>query len=311
MGLPIAIVPPPGKKAFAHSGLRNRRQIARRNDLVGINVFHPQRHAGRSQLCEGLHQSISRTSTTRPLTAAAAAMIGLISSERLPGPCRPTKLRLLVLATYFPSPRLVIVHRQAHAATGAAPLETGLAEDAVQPLCLGLGLDGLRPRHDQRLNVIGDAPSFGDRRGRAQIFDTAVGAGADEDDVDVLSFDRLTLAQPHVVEGIPQAALVRRVLQLFRLRDAPGHGHALAGVGAVGHHWRQCASVQRQLAVENRVIVRPQRAPAGDGAFPFVVFGGVFSAFDVLESSYHQGRSDPRARRLRCSCCRWSCGWPC
>ena len=50
--------------------------------------------------------------------------------------------------------------RQAHAATGLAPLGTGFKENAVQPLRLGLVADRLASGNDQRLDARGDlAPS--------------------------------------------------------------------------------------------------------------------------------------------------------
>ena len=44
-----------------------------------------------------------RTSVRRPVTAAAAAMAGLMRCVRAPWPCRPSKLRLDVLATRSPA----------------------------------------------------------------------------------------------------------------------------------------------------------------------------------------------------------------
>ena len=38
-----------------------------------------------------------------PLTALAAAVMGLTSRVRAPTPCRPSKLRLLVLIEYWPA----------------------------------------------------------------------------------------------------------------------------------------------------------------------------------------------------------------
>ncbi len=43
-----------------------------------------------------------RTSVNLPITAAVAAIAGLTRCVRAPGPCRPTKFRLLVLAHRSP-----------------------------------------------------------------------------------------------------------------------------------------------------------------------------------------------------------------
>ena len=46
---------------------------------------------------------ISLGSVTTPIMAAAAAISGLASIVREPGPCRPSKLRFEVETAYFPS----------------------------------------------------------------------------------------------------------------------------------------------------------------------------------------------------------------
>ena len=69
-----------------------------------------------------------RTSTTSPATAAAATIAGLISSVRPVGlPWRPLKLRFDDDAQTCAALEPVGVHRQAHRAAGAAPLEAGVA----------------------------------------------------------------------------------------------------------------------------------------------------------------------------------------
>src|SRR5579859_903776 len=47
----------------------------------------------------------------------------------------------------------VVVHAQAHRASGAAPLEPGVAEDPVEALGLGLGLDSHRSGHGERADT--------------------------------------------------------------------------------------------------------------------------------------------------------------
>src|SRR4029077_1753679 len=81
-------------------------QEARRYDLIriaidggdgkrdGLDVFQTFH-----LYCSGIRR---RTSVRRPVTAAAAAMAGLIRWVRPPGPCRPTKLRFDVEAQRWP-----------------------------------------------------------------------------------------------------------------------------------------------------------------------------------------------------------------
>lgn len=55
-----------------------------------------------SLICALGYRSMLRTSLSRPLTAAAAAISGLTKWVRAPRPCRPSKLRLEVEAHLFP-----------------------------------------------------------------------------------------------------------------------------------------------------------------------------------------------------------------
>jgi hypothetical protein len=83
-------------------------QVARGHDLVGVDVGARQRHGQASSrmkasmLLFASPASRRRTSVSRPVTAAAAAIAGLIRCVRDPGPCRPTKLRLEVEAQRWP-----------------------------------------------------------------------------------------------------------------------------------------------------------------------------------------------------------------
>src|SRR5690606_33611443 len=54
-------------------------------------------------VCGASQTASSRTSVSRPVTAAAAAMAGLTRCVRAPGPCRPTKLRFDVEAERSPA----------------------------------------------------------------------------------------------------------------------------------------------------------------------------------------------------------------
>src|ERR1035441_7470760 len=151
---------------------------------------------------------ISRGSVTRPRTALAAAVSGLASSVRAPGPWRPSKLRLLVLIEYSPlpttspfMPKHIEQPDSRHSApasmktrsrpsasaafltccepgttsapTGAAmacpPLGAGLEEDAVEALSLGRLLDLLRAGYHQCTHAVRDLAPAQHLRSAAQV----------------------------------------------------------------------------------------------------------------------------------------------
>src|SRR5437660_2447783 len=84
----------------------------------------------------------------------------------------------------------VRVHAQAHRASRLAPVESGLAEDAIEPLVLRLPLHRHRARHDHSVDAVVYAPAAHDARGGTQVLDPGVGAGANEDAIDANILDR-------------------------------------------------------------------------------------------------------------------------
>src|SRR4029453_4747720 len=86
-------------------------QEARGNDPVGVDVDEVEGHRHRGEDGEGVHpHAPSRERApawgSRRVTAAAAAMAGLIRCVRPPLPCRPSKFRLEVDATRSPLARI-------------------------------------------------------------------------------------------------------------------------------------------------------------------------------------------------------------
>src|SRR5205807_2769865 len=92
--------------------------------------------------------------------------------------------------------RRLAVHPHAHRAAGLAPLEARLDEDAIEPLGLGGALHQPRAWHDPRRHD-GAAPPH-DPGGRAQVLEPAVGAGADEDAIDLDLGEGRAGLEPHV-----------------------------------------------------------------------------------------------------------------
>src|SRR5581483_10711594 len=93
-----------GEQAIGEPGLVGALEEARRDDLIGVDVV--ERIEDRGRIEAGHHERAPgarvRGSVIRPVTAAAAAVIGEARNVRPPRPCRPSKLRLLVLTAYWP-----------------------------------------------------------------------------------------------------------------------------------------------------------------------------------------------------------------
>src|SRR5579871_6806321 len=101
------VIAPIIEQVLAQSLARGSPQKARRDDLVGVDIGRGQNDRTGAYLLNRLRDEpqspmSSRGSVTRPRKALAAAVSGLTSSVRAPGPWRPSKLRLLVLSEYWP-----------------------------------------------------------------------------------------------------------------------------------------------------------------------------------------------------------------
>src|SRR4051812_12189861 len=103
-------------------------------------------------------------------------------------------------------PELVAVHRDAHRAAGLAPLGARRAEDLVEPFALGLRLHLLRAWDDHHARPVVHAAVLQDARREAEVADPAVGAAADEHDVDRVAGDRDAGLEAHVLERPLEAA---------------------------------------------------------------------------------------------------------
>ena len=89
---------------------------------------HRDRVAGaRTAPCSAVPVSSARTSVRRPVTAAAAAIAGLIRCVRAPGPLAADEVAVRGRGAALAGRHRVAVGAEAHRAAGVAPLEAGLA----------------------------------------------------------------------------------------------------------------------------------------------------------------------------------------
>ena len=112
LGRPVGIVTPVAEEVVPEELLvpGHRLEKAGGNNLVRVHILQGKRDAGAFYdvkfLFHGKPDDYWRKSlgsVMTPVTAAAAAVSGLASRVREPGPWRPSKLRLLVETAYFPA----------------------------------------------------------------------------------------------------------------------------------------------------------------------------------------------------------------
>ena len=129
-------------------------------------------------------------------------------------------------------------------------------------------LDRLRAGDDHGADGGGDAMAAHDGGGGAQVFDAAVGAGADEDAVDGDLLDGLAGSEAHVVERAVEglAVGIRGVGVGERHGGVDAGDHA--GGGAPGDGGCDLCGVEGEFAVEGCAGVGGEGAPVGDGFVP-------------------------------------------
>ena len=179
------------------------------------------------------------------------------------------------------------VHRQTHRTARPAPLETRLDKHPIQPLALGLLAHQTGTGHRQRLfDVGGNFPPLQHIRRRAQILDTRIGAGTDENLVHRNRIDRHVGIQPHVLQGTLDGLALDRIA-------FPGRVGHLAADG--NHHFRRSSprhlrldilAAQLDHVVEMRPLVAVQRPPVGNGSVPLRAPWREIASSDVIDRHF-------------------------
>ena len=220
-----------------------------------------------------------RTSVSRPVTAAAAAIAGLMRWVRAPGPCRPSKFRLEVDATRSPgraaSPFIAthIEHpgsrhsKPASRKTRSRPSASAARRTRPDPGTTIAGTTARRPRSD--------------RGRRAQVLEPAVRARPDEDAIDSNRFERDAGLEPHVRERTGQAVAPDRIPHRRGVGHGAGDGPAVLRARAPRDDRRNLGGVDRDLPVEPRIRVGRERPPFRERASPVVAPRRERPAFEV------------------------------
>src|SRR5437016_479833 len=179
------------------------------------------------------------------------------------------------------------VHADAHAASGVAPLETGVAENFFEAFFFGLRLDTARAGDNQRLLDVFRHVLAGDKvRGGAEIVEARIGARADEHAVHGNIHDRRAGFQAHVFERAFSSLLVVKVLEIMRIRHARGDAGDHAGIRAPGDLRSDLLGAKLDSHVKFCAVVAAQCFPALHGFLKRFAARNKRAAFEVSEGGF-------------------------
>src|SRR5258708_26713907 len=111
------------------------------------------------------------------------------------------------------------VHAEAHTASRLSPFEASRFEDGVETFLFCLALNRLGTRNDHGAHRGGDVAAADDGGGGAEIFDSGVGTGAQEDGVNLDFFHGHTGLEAHVLKGAFEGPALGFVLSSCCGRD--------------------------------------------------------------------------------------------
>src|SRR6185503_11009130 len=118
-------------------------------------------------------------------------------------------------------------------------------------------------------------------RGRAQIFDAGVRAGANEDAVELEIGNGFTARKAHVTKRADGGFLLVGVGEFTGPRYMAIHGHDLAGIGAPSYLRGDISAVEHDGLIVDCAGVGGQVAPALDGDVEFRALGNLRTAAKV------------------------------
>src|ERR1041384_632571 len=156
------------------------------------------------------------------------------------------------------------VHSQTHTASRLTPLEPSSDEKLVESFILCLRLYLMRPGHDHRPHTWGDLPSLDHAGSLAQIFNTRISAGPDENAIEFYLMDRRVWHKIHVLERTSQCFVGVTIRNQVRIRDGPIYICHHSRVSAPTYLWRERCHINRHLAVKRRAFVRSEGLPILD-----------------------------------------------
>ncbi len=167
----------------------------------------------------------------------------------------------------------VRVHAKAHTASGLSPFEAGSFEDGVETFLFCLAFNRLGTRNHHGAHRGGDVVAADDGGGGAEIFDSGVGTGAQEDGVDLDFLHRHTGLEVHVLKGAFKGPALSFVPCVFDGRNPRLNGCDHAGGSAPSDTWCQHGCVDIQFAVVGSARIGRERAPVGECLLPRSILG--------------------------------------
>ncbi len=181
------------------------------------------------------------------------------------------------------------IHAQAHAAACFAPIETGFFENAIEPFFFSLLLHLSAAGDDHGADVFRHVVTADDSGGGTQIFDAAVGAGADEYAVQCQRLHRLAGFQTHVFERLSGGFALIVALEVGWIGDTADDRNDLAWVGAPTDLRGDIFGIVNFDAVVFGAGIAGELAPAFYRCVKVFSFRSELAAFYVFESGFVGG----------------------
>src|SRR5258706_11605955 len=128
-------------------------------------------------------------------------------------------------------------------------------------------------------------------RGHAQVFQSRIGAGTDEDGIQGNFGDPLTRFKVHVLQGTFVGFALLRVFLLGGIRHDAVDIHDHARIDAPGNLWAKTIDIYLVDGIKTRSRVAGELSPSSDGPVKHLTPGRERTAFYIGESgivrSYH------------------------
>ncbi|KAI6769142.1 hypothetical protein HG531_010246 [Fusarium graminearum] len=180
----------------------------------------------------------------------------------------------------------VRVHAQAHTATSLSPLETGIDEDLIETLLLGLSLDKTRARNDHgALDVISNLAALDNIGSSSQILNSGVGAGSDENLVDGNILHGGSSGQAHVLKHATTSSLLALAAECFGVRNAARDGYDVFRTGSPGKSRNNILSINEDIDIILGTGIRLEGLPVGNSVVPSLraILGGQGATLEIFK----------------------------
>mmetsp|Transcript_11008 Transcript_11008/g.16626 ORF Transcript_11008/g.16626 Transcript_11008/m.16626 type:complete len:202 (-) Transcript_11008:952-1557(-) len=186
----------------------------------------------------------------------------------------PFKIPVRCRCTAFLRLQLIRIHCQTHGASGFPPIKSSFNQNLIQTLIFSLLLYKPRSRYDHGVNSLRNLTSNSYSCHRANVFDTTVRTGSNENLLDGLTLNLLSFFETDILQRSGDSSLTCSIMP-FRSnqRNISIHRNSILRTRTPSNSRSNVLGINNNLAIIHSIPIALQRRPVLARGIPLLASG--------------------------------------